>query len=103
MQIVYEPTDRLYLWLLTRPSEPVLVGELKLVRTTQGVSLEYAPDWLQRGFPLSEDLPLASGEFLPKEKATAVGAVDDARPDRWGERVIRFIDRPPRLSLLSLA
>ena len=101
MQIVYEPTDRLYLWLLTRPSEPVLVGELKLVRTTQGVSLEYAPDWLQRGFPLSEDLPLASGEFLPKEKATAVGAVDDARPDRWGERVIRFIDRPPRLSLLE--
>jgi serine/threonine-protein kinase HipA len=65
------------------------------------VSLEYAPDWLERGFPLSEDLPLASGEFLPKEKATAVGAVDDARPDRWGERVIRFIVRPPRLSLLE--
>src|SRR5262245_6648403 len=31
----------------------------------------------------------------------AAGAVDDARPDRWGERVIRFIDRPPRLSLLE--
>lgn len=101
MQLGYQPTDRLYLWFLTRPSEPVLVGELKLVRTTQGVSLEYSPDWLQRGFPLSEDLPLTSGEFLPKEKATAVGAVDDARPDRWGERVIRFIDRPPRLSLLE--
>ena len=101
MQSLYQPTDRLYLWLLTRPSEPVLVGELKLVRTTQGVSLEYAPDWLQRGFPLSEDLPLASGEFLPKEKATAAGAVDDARPDRWGERLIRFIVRPPRLSLLE--
>lgn len=101
MQPGYQPTDRLFLWLLTRPSDPVLVGELKLVRTTQGVSLEYASDWLQRGFPLSEDLPLASGEFLPKEKATAVGAVDDARPDRWGERVIRFIDRPPRLSLLE--
>src|SRR6185503_21068144 len=101
VQIVYEPTDRLYLWLLTRPSEPVLVGELKLVRTTQGVSLEYAPDWLQRGFPLSEDLPLASGEFLPLERATAAGAVDDARPDRWGERVIRFVDKPARLSLLE--
>jgi len=101
VQSLYQPTDRLYLWLLTRPSEPVLVGELKLVRTTQGVSLEYAPDWLQRGFPLSEDLPLASGEFLPKEKATAAGAVDDARPDRWGERVIRFVVRPPRLSLLE--
>jgi len=101
VQTLYEPTDRLYLWLLTRPSDPVLVGELKLVRTTQGVSLQYAPDWLERGFPLSEDLPLASGEFLPKEKATAVGAVDDARPDRWGERLIRFIVRPPRLSLLE--
>ena len=101
MQSLYQPTDRLYLWLLTRPSDPVLVGELKLVRTTQGVSLQYAPDWLERGFPLSEDLPLASGEFLPKEKATAVGAVDDARPDRWGERLIRFIVRPPRLSLLE--
>ena len=97
----YQPSDRLSLWLLTRPQQPVLVGELKLVRTTQGVSVEYAPAWLQRGFPLSEDLPLAPGEFLPKDKATAAGAVDDARPDRWGERVIRFIDRPPRLSLLE--
>ncbi len=101
MRIGYVPGDRLYLWLLTHPDDPVLVGELKLVRTTQGVSLEYSSDWLQGGFPLSEDLPLASGEFLPREKATAVGAVDDARPDRWGERVIRFIDRPPRLSLLE--
>ena len=28
-------------------------------------------------------------------------AVDDARPDRWGERVIRAIDRPERLSLME--
>jgi len=35
------------------------------------------------------------------EKETAAGAVDDARPDRWGERVIRFLDRPPRLSLME--
>ena len=27
--------------------------------------------------------------------------MDDARPDRWGERVIRFLDKPPRLSLLE--
>jgi serine/threonine-protein kinase HipA len=32
----------------------------------------------------------------------AVGAVDDARPDRWGEKVIRFIDKPKRLSLMEL-
>jgi len=34
--------------------------------------------------------PLIDEEFLPTEKGAAVGAVDDARPDRWGERVIRF-------------
>jgi serine/threonine-protein kinase HipA len=97
----YEPSDRLHLWLLTRPQQPVPIGELNLVRSAQGVSLRYADSWLQRGFPLSEDLPLIDEEFLPTEKGAAVGAVDDARPDRWGERVIRFIDKPARLSLLE--
>ena len=97
----YEPSDRLYLWLLTRPEQPVPIGELNLVRSTQGVSLHYVDSWLQQGFPLSEDLPLIDEEFLPAEKGAAVGAVDDARPDRWGERVIRFIDKPARLSLLE--
>lgn len=97
----YQPVDQLYLWLLTKPQQPVRIGDLNLVRSTQGVSLRYTPEWIQRGFPLSEDLPLADTEYLPTEKATAAGAVDDARPDRWGERVIRFIDRPSRLSLLE--
>jgi serine/threonine-protein kinase HipA len=97
----YVPTDQLFLWLLTQPARPVLIGELNLVRTTRGVSLKYTDDWLARGFALSEDLPLLREEFFPAEKETAAGAVDDARPDRWGERVIRFIDKPPRLSLLE--
>ena len=97
----YSPTDRLYLWVLTQPDQPVLAGELNLVRSSRGVSLRYTHDWLQRGFPLSEDLPLVDQEFLPADPETAVGAVDDARPDRWGERVIRFIDKPSRLSLLE--
>ena len=97
----YRPTDRLYLWLLTQPEHPVLIGELNLVRSTQGVSLRYADAWLRRGFSLSEDLPLIDEEFLPEEKGVAAGAVDDARPDRWGERVIRHIDKPARLSLLE--
>lgn len=97
----YAPVDRLHLWLLTRPAQPVYIGELNLVRATQGVSLRYADDWLARGFALSDDLPLIDQDFLPLEKGTAVGAVDDARPDRWGEQVIRFIDKPPRLSLLE--
>lgn len=30
------------------------------------------------------------------------GAIDDARPDRWGERIIRHIDWPARLSILEM-
>jgi serine/threonine-protein kinase HipA len=97
----YQPLDRLHLWLLTRPQQPVYIGELNLVRSTQGVSLRYTESWLQRGFPLSEDLPLIDEEFFPTEKGAAAGAVDDAKPDRWGERVIRFIDKPARLSVLE--
>jgi serine/threonine-protein kinase HipA len=100
-QAAYVPQDQLYLWLLTQPAQPVLIGELNMLRTMRGVSLRYADEWIARGFALSEDLPLVSEEFLPREKDTAAGAVDDARPDRWGERVIRLIDKPSRLSLLE--
>jgi serine/threonine-protein kinase HipA len=97
----YQVKDQLYLWWLAQPRVPRLIGQLTLVRVNQGVSLRYSPDWLREGFALSEDLPLIDSEFLPVEKAMAAGAVDDARPDRWGERVIRWIDKPPRLSLLE--
>ena len=97
----YRPADVLYLWWLARPEQPVLVGTLLTVRASRGVSLRYAPSWLQCGFALSEDLPLRDVEFLPTGKDTAAGAIDDARPDRWGERVIRVLDKPPRLSLLD--
>ncbi|HET7541732.1 MAG TPA: HipA domain-containing protein [Polyangiaceae bacterium] len=100
--VAYVARDELFLWWLADPARPELIGELKLVRTLRGVSLRYAPAWLEHGFPLSEDLPLVEGqEYLPVERDTAAGAVDDARPDRWGERVIRFLDKPPRLSLLE--
>jgi len=97
----YQPVDTLWLWWLQDPARPVLIGDLTLVRALRGVSLRYDAAWLTTGFPLSEDLPLRDGEFLPPAKDTAAGAVDDARPDRWGERVIRFLDRPARLSLLE--
>jgi serine/threonine-protein kinase HipA len=99
--VKFTPSDKLFLWFLANPREPVYVGELNLVRANQGVSLKYAQSWLENGFPLSEDLPLIAQEFLPAEKATAAGAVEDARPDRWGEQVIRFIDKPTRLSVLE--
>lgn len=95
------PPDTLYLWYMGDPRAPVLVGELNLVMSRRGVSLRYAEDWIKHGFPLSEDLPLNDMEHFPREKDAAAGAVDDARPDRWGERVIRLLDRPPRLSVLE--
>jgi len=97
----YRVTDELHLWWLGRPQSPVPIGTLRLMRTTNGVSLQYAPGWRRDGFALSEDLPLIDIEQPPLERDAAAGAVDDARPDRWGERVIRFVHHPPRLSLLE--
>jgi serine/threonine-protein kinase HipA len=101
----YTPTDSLYLWWLANPAQPRLVGRLRLLRRSGqhpgGVSLEYAPEWLSQGLALSEDLPLQEDRFLPSTPDSAAGAVEDARPDRWGERVIRLLDRPARLSLLE--
>jgi serine/threonine-protein kinase HipA len=93
--------DKLYLWFLADPNVPRYVGELRLVEAGKGVSLQYGSEWLASGFSLSEDLVLADIEHLPRWKGMAVGAVDDARPDRWGERVIQYLDKPARLSLME--
>ncbi len=98
--------DDLYLWYLGDPATPRYVGALKLVSAGKGVSLHYGKEWLANGFALSEDLPLVDNEFLPPGRLAAdaqraVGAVDDARPDRWGEKVIRFAEKPKRLSLME--
>jgi serine/threonine-protein kinase HipA len=97
----YAVSNTLFLWFVADPAQPRLVGDLKLVSAGKGVSLEYAPSWLESGFALSEDLPLVANEFLPRDRGTAAGAVDDARPDRWGERVIQYLDKPKRLSLME--
>jgi serine/threonine-protein kinase HipA len=93
--------DTLYLWFLADPAAPRYVGQLRLVDVGKGVSLQYDTHWLATGFPLSEDLVLVDVEQLPRWKGMAVGAVDDARPDRWGERVIQYIDKPARLSIME--
>ena len=99
--VQYEARDVLYLWWLGRPQVPVLIGDLQLVRTQRSVSLRYDPNWIAHGFALSEDLPLLDQAFIAVDQDAVVGAVDDARPDRWGERVIRLVDRPARLSLME--
>ena len=93
--------DHLWLFHLGEPAAPHLVGKLRYLQLTRSVSLTYAESWIESGFRLSEDLPLSANETSPREPARAVGAVDDARPDRWGERVIQFVDRPERLSLME--
>ena len=97
----YIPKDRLFLWWLGDPAQLCPVGELGLAAGGRAVSLRYSPNWLRSGFPLSEDLPLVDDLFVPREKDCAAGAVDDARPDRWGERLIRKFEATPRLSILE--
>lgn len=98
----YVPQEALFLWALVNPAQPVLVGELGLsALVAEGATFAYAPGWWH--FPLSEDLPLLQGHrFTASERGSAPGAIDDARPDRWGERIIRHLDRPPRLSILEM-
>lgn len=98
----YKVSDKLFLWYLGIPSDPIYVGELNFVSTLRGVSLTYGKEWLARGFALSEDLPLIGIEHLPSKKETAVGALDDARPDRWGEKVIKALEKPDRSSILEM-
>lgn len=97
----YIPQDQLFLWWLGEPALPRLVGELGLAIGGRAVSLRYSVDWLGNGFALSEDLPLLGELFVPRDKDCTAGAVDDARPDRWGERVIRKFELTPRLSILE--
>lgn len=98
----YVPQDRLYLWALVNPALPTLVGELRFSELVPDcASFSYDPSWWQ--FALSEDLPLVPGQvFSAHEKGSAPGAIDDARPDRWGERIIRQVERPARLSVLEM-
>lgn len=75
-------------------------------RLLLSASLRYGTEWLSNGFALSEDLPLVDIEFSPPgrlamDNQRAVGAVDGARPDQWGEKVIRFVVKPSRLSLME--
>lgn len=101
MAEAYVPRDTLGLWWLGDPARPVPVGEITLVHGGRGIGLRYGAQWLREGFALSDDLPLRPGLFVPAERDGVVGAVDDARPDRWGERVIRKFERASRLSLLE--
>ena len=95
----------LFVWYLADPNRPALVGRLAPAVAPSGVSLTYAPSWLQEGFALSADMPLlganAGEPYRPHDKGQAAGAVNDARPDRWGEAVIRYVVKPKDTSLMG--
>ena len=89
--------EKLFVWMLADPRKPALVG--KIERLSNGdVSLTYNQSWINTGFPLSADLPLAPNEYAPVHRRlrqpAAPGALDDARPDNWGEKVIRALHKP---------
>jgi serine/threonine-protein kinase HipA len=94
---LHKSPDQLHAWLLSDPKHPRLIGEI--IRQSNGdVGLKYAAQWLQEGFALSADMPLFEQLFTPvhhtDRQAGAPGALDDARPDRWGEKVIRYLYKP---------
>ena len=103
MSSAYQAQDSMALWWLADAARHQRIGTLSLQDQRRKVGLTYAPEWIAstQGFALSEDLPLQAGLMLPAEQGTAAGAIDDARPDQWGERVIRLIQRSARLSLLE--
>ncbi|MES2949526.1 MAG: type II toxin-antitoxin system HipA family toxin [Pseudomonadota bacterium] len=89
--------ERLFAWMLMDTQHPRLIGQI--IRQTNGdVGLQYAPSWLSTGFALSDDMPLEAQVFTPLHRngrlPGAPGALDDARPDRWGEKVIRYLYKP---------
>ena len=89
--------DKIYAWILTEPKAPRLIGEIS--RQSNGdVALSYDQKWIASGFALSEDMPISGNSFTPAHRSgrqpAAPGALDDARPDRWGEKVIRYLYKP---------
>lgn len=63
----YKPQNSMGLWWLgAGADQPRLTGQLFLADGNRKVALEYDSTWIQSGFALSEDLPLARGVFLAR-------------------------------------
>lgn len=59
------------------------------VRTLASSSFEYDAEWIRSGWQVSPDLPLRSGRQYTDENKTLPGAMSDAAPDDWGQKIIR--------------
>lgn len=96
------PDDHLSVWNLADPKQPVRIGEVRLIAGNRGLSFTYDPNWIANGHPLSGDMPLQTAPLVPKDRDLGLGAISDAMPDRWGEKAIRYLDRPKRVTPLDL-
>lgn len=94
--------DRLFCWYLANPESPRLIGEVRLEASARTCILLMDSEWQNSGFDLTPDMSNRQRLHAPRGEERAPGALDDALPDRWGERMIRVISRPPRMSPLDL-
>lgn len=88
-------------WYLADPRNPCLVGRVRLDGTHRRCVLDLDDRWRASGFALSPDLTLDRASHASLGDLLAPGALDDAMPDRWGERMIRFLSRPTKMSPLD--
>ncbi len=91
----------LHCWYLGHPDTPVYVGEVCLSANGRRCLLIQDEAWRDVGFDLSPDMPRRRQLNEPFGQLEATGALDDAMPDRWGERMIRVIFRPSRMTPLD--
>lgn len=94
--------DNLFCWYLGDPTDPKLIGEVKLEADARSCILLSDPEWMQRGFDLTPDMPMKQKLHAPLGGLQLPGALDDALPDRWGQRMIRVISRPSRMSPIDM-
>ena len=90
----FKTPAHLFAWYLADPAQPVLIGAIDGL-TNGDQTLKYSASWLETGFPISEDMPLTEQTYGPRHRRerlpAAPGALDDSLPDRWGEKVIRYL------------
>jgi len=93
--------EEMTVWNLKDPTKPERVGYVRLIRGSTNGSFSYDKSWLENGYPLCPNMPLSQKEFLPSQDFNLPFALDDAMPDRWGQNMIMYLDRPARLSAID--
>ena len=80
----------------------MLIGDVRLEVSIRRCILITDPAWPKSGFDLMPGMSMEQRIHTPVGDLRLPGAIDDAIPDRWGERMIRVIPNPSRISPLDL-